>query len=332
VPLLQSGGVERPQLEHCPGGQAPVRDLDRDVFYSDHAQSVVDPAKWQNVWQATASLRSFARLVTQLSDDYASDSRRGSGRAQCVMERLTEWADGGALLGKVGLWAHFDTLWFAQIAAGMAYLKVRDDPAVSRETGRRVERWLVEVARRAAAVEAGLRIRNRGEVNNLHYWTAAALAVAGVAADDGPLAQQGFDMAKAGLESVGRTGELPAEMKRGRRAFAYQVWALEALLLTVRLARANGVDLTMANDGALGRSVRFVTRMLKDPELVVGYAGEASETDFTHWPKFIDDLAFAEMFLGIADDKDWERLVASRRPVLNFRVGGNITLLFGRGK
>jgi poly(beta-D-mannuronate) lyase len=315
----------------CGAPPPPQRDIDKKPFYSDNAQSVTDPRKWQDMWRETAPLRAFATSLATMSDAYRADTSRNRSRAQCVASWLDAWAQGGALLGEVTLWGRWDAVWFTQISAGLSYLKIRRDPSLDAGQRDRIERWLGAVAREVLKADMSLRWRHR-HPTNLRYWAGAAAAVAGIAGNDRQLAEEGFATARAGLESVDGEGALPAELRRRGKAFQYHVWALEPLVLTTVLAATNGVDLTAVNDRALSRVIAFVASQRLDSSRIVALSGASQEGDLSAWPKFPGDLAFAEMARGLVGATALDDVLAKHRPIVNMRVGGDITKLFGPGR
>ncbi len=304
----------------CPRPPPAVINLRDVVFYTDAANSVLSTDKWQERRALTTPIRSFAKTVTRMADDFVQTRPLSSARARCVATWIEAWAQAGAFLGEVSTWARYDTLWFGQIQLAVAYLKVRHDPAISAETHRTIQTWLSAVARAAVAEQDTPQFQ--GKLTNIRAWTAAAAAVAGVAANDRALLDYAVTTTRAILQTVTTDGALPAELARGRRAFIYHIWALEPLALTTLIAERNGMLLAKENDNALRRVFEFVLRAQTDPKQLVELSGVEQDDSANQWPRPWELGAF-EMFLSIETHPAIEALIRRRRPIESPFTGGD---------
>jgi len=325
------GKVTSP-LTGCPTPPQGPRDLVREDFYTNKSHSVADPAKKKKALDKLAPLWEFTRVVNEMADDYVMSRPADVNRAGCVLTWLDAWAKADALTGEISTWARYDTLWAAEIGAGMAYLKVRDAKGLDSQAKARVEGWLVKVARLAVAdndkFNAGTDQRRQPR-SNLSYWTAAGAAVAGIAANDRALYDWSLETVRRALSFVTPDGAMPAEMNRQARAFVYHIWGLEPLMLVAACARSNGTDLLHENDGALPKVVAFMLRARREPQWFESLAGFPQQADShpERWPRK-DSAAALEIFLALKPDPAVEAIVAPLRPVSTKFSGGNFTLLF----
>jgi poly(beta-D-mannuronate) lyase len=321
-------------LERCAEPPAAPRDLVRGDFYTDKSHSQADPGKRRAALDTLAPLWAFTKSVSEMADDYAGARQPDDARAACAVRWLDAWASAGALTGEISTWARYDTLWAAEIAAGLAYLKVRDAAGIDSGARRRIEAWIERLARAAVADNDkfnAYRDERRLPPHNFAYWTAAGAMVAAVAAGKRDLYDWGVKQARRGLASVGATGAMPGEMERKGRAFVYHVWALEPLMLAVAIAHANGDDLTKENGGALSRLVGFMLAAHRDPAAFEKIAGVPQQADSKpeRWPRK-DNAASLEIYLSLRPDAEIERLLKPLRPVTSQFLGGNVTLMFGK--
>lgn len=320
-------------LAACPAPPTPIRDHKFEVFYSDSAQSVRDEGKFQAQLDRAKGLRDYSSSLSRMADDYVASRAPDHARAACVLSWLDAWAKGGALLGNVDKWARFDTLWFVHVAASLAYLKIRDDPALDPGQRQRVITWLARVAQ--AGVDNWQNVwgtRPSAPPNNHAYWAGASAVLGGVVAGDRRLFDFGVAAARRGLDSVTADGALPGELKREGRAFYYHIWALEPLTLIVATAQANGVNLLKENNRALERIVDLMVRAHSDGALFQRLAGVKQTDDSTQWPKGGYQIGFGEPFLHMRDNPQLDRLVAGVRPVNVPYIAGDYTLLFAKAR
>src|SRR5262249_59672568 len=102
-------------------------------------------------------------------------------------------------------------------------------------------------------------------VNNHAYWAGLAVGAAAIAANDRELFAWAIERMRVGLRQVTAEGALPLELARGRLALHYHLFALEPLAVLEIMARANGADLTPADNDAFRRLVAFTFPALADP-------------------------------------------------------------------
>jgi poly(beta-D-mannuronate) lyase len=314
-------------MDVCPPPPPPVIDHEDVVFYTDAANSVISSDLWRRRGELNRPIRGFSAAVAAHADAYLRAPEKSAARAACAMEWLAAWARQGAFLGKVSVWARYDTLWFGQIQSAVAYLKIKASPAASPATSSVIEAWLAEIARRALADQATPRFR--GRLTNIRAWAAASAAVAAIASDDRRLLQDAADQARAILETVTTDGALPAELARGRRAFHYHVWALEPLALTILAAERNGIRLTDVNNGAFSRLAGFVIAAAADPGRIARLAGVEPEPGIRQWPRDWE-IAGLEIAQAVLDRPEFEAILQPRRPVRSPFTGGDWSLALGR--
>lgn len=320
-------------LQICAPPPAPVRDVIRGVYYSDADNSVRKPDEFAKTMTALAPLWTYSGALNAMADDHVAARQADRGRAACVLLWLDHWAAGGALLGEISTWAHYDKLWGAGIGAAMAYLKVRDTPGLDDAQRRRVEAWLVAIARATIPENekyAAWRDERRLGRSALSYWTASFVVLAGIAANDRALFDWAIAVVRSGLAEVTAEGLLPAELARKGRAFAYHVWALEPLAVVAAAGAANGIDLGAEQNGALHRLVAFMLEMRAAPERFEALAGIAQQPDSdpARWPTK-DGAAALEIINRLVPNARIEQLIAPLRPASSKLSGGNFTVLFG---
>lgn len=328
-------GASRPaRARACAAPPAPVVALDSQAFYTDARFSVVDPARLAADTAASRPLRHFLDATQRGAEDWLRGAPPEA--AACALSALDAWARGGALLGAFNRQAGYHRKW-ALAGAATAFLAIRDAPGLDPDAAARVGAWFGAVARLVrpdydrvpppgAAAHSSL--------NNHATWAGYAVAAAGVAAGDRALLDWGVARLSLTLGQVDTAGALPQEVRRGRMALNYHLFALGALAPLLRLAEANGHVLRPAEAEALARLVALVAASLADPARMTALAGEP-QGHLTEDARFDDATRFAraawglEVLQGRRADPALEPLLAPRRALRQSWMGGNVTLLWG---
>jgi poly(beta-D-mannuronate) lyase len=302
---------------------APVRDLIGVSFYVDANHSVVDPELKRRNEQAVAPVRAYVAGIVGLADGWMRSSPARSAFAAEAVGRLRVWADADALLGDFNQQGSFERKWTLGSLA-LAYLKVREAPAVDRAALATVQVWLVKIAHEVMLdYEQPKKSSNR---NNHAYWAGLAVAASGVAANDHQLFDWGISRGRLGLAQIGADGTLPLELARKSLALHYHVFALAPLILLAEIAVANGVPFYDENRGALRRLVDRVLVGMDHPETFETLVHAAQE--FTV-PPGAAHLAWAEAYEARFHDPRLAKWLPMSRPLVDVRLGGDQTLAFG---
>jgi len=305
-----------------------MRDVNGVSFYVDEHKSVIDPDLQEQNQAALRPLRAFVKEVTRLADGWMVSRPADARYAGLALGALTRWAAGGALLGAANQQGAYEREWTLGSLA-LAYLKLRDAPSVpaTRATRAMIAEWLCAVAR---LVEPPYERAGKTSSRNNHaYWTGLAVSAAGVACQDRALFDWGIARARIGIAQVGADGILPLELARERRALHYHVFALAPLVMLAELGAANGVALYDENDHALRRLGDRVIAGLADPSSFERLTG-ASQEQVTTPPRGAD-LAWAEPWQARFPDARLAAWLAAARPVVDVRLGGDLTAAFAAG-
>jgi len=302
---------------------APMRDVDGVSFYADEHKSVIDPDLQEQNQAALRPLRAFVKEVTRLADGWMVSRPADARHAALAGGALARWATAGALLGAANQQGAYEREWTLGSLA-LAYLKIRDAPGVDPAGRAAVDAWLCAVAR---LVEPPYERPGKTSSRNNHaYWTGLAVSTAGIACQDRALFEWGIARARIGIAQVGADGILPLELARERRALHYHVFALAPLVMLAELAAANGIALYDENDHALRRLADRVIAGLADPssfERLTGFPQEQVTT-----PPRGADLAWAEPWQARFPDARLAAWLATARPVVDVRLGGDLTAAF----
>jgi poly(beta-D-mannuronate) lyase len=326
------GPPDRERFRRLEPGAAipPVVDVEGVSFYIDDAKSIADPELERRNRQALEPLRAFVRAVVGLADAWFASEISGSpdaALAGSVIAALVRWAEAGALLGAVNHQGAYEREWSLGSLA-LAYLKVRQAPDSVNALDSRdaIQAWFRAIAARIEPdyERPGL----KSSANNHAYFAGMALAAVGIASDDRRLFDWGIARARIGIAQIDDVGCLPLERARGRLALHYHVFALGPLVMLAEIALVNGIDLYVENGGALHRLAGLVTDGLADPaELARRLALGPQEIASRRAGAL---LGWAEPYHARFPDRRLGAWLGAARPVVDVRLGGDMTAAFGR--
>ena len=283
------------------------------------AMSAIDPPGFYDdpdgYGRAIKPLHAFIEQVNKAAD---------SGDKACVVTLLDSWARANALMGSInGYQGYFERSW-AGTDFALALLRFfpqskNDAPAVSPA----ISKWLIEIATSTRDANAINHLHN-----NLVYWAGLNLTAIGTLAKRPDLIDAGIARAREGIKDIQENGTLERELKRGDRALHYHNFALIPLVFTAELAEARHVDLYSENNGAIRRLANLVIEAVLDPSSFSAYS--STPQHLFPWT-FARDLAWMEPYEARFHDPRLTALIARRRPFINPRLGGNVTIAWSGG-
>src|SRR5579859_4778089 len=281
----------------------PVKSIDPPGFYDDATGYA----------QAVKPMRDFIAKLNHAAD---------TGQWACTMDLLDGWAKADALMGPIsGYQGYYERSW---AGADFALVVLRlptevKDANPGRLTG--INKWLEHIA---------IATRDADAINHLHnnlvYWAGLNLVAIGTVADRPELIDAGLARAREGIHDIGPNGALEREVKRGDRALHYHTFALIPLVFTAELARQHQVDLYQENDHAIARLANLVTEAVIDPSSFAKIT--PIKQQLFPWT-FQDELSWMEPYYARTRDPRLPALIAPRRPLSEWRLGGTVTAVWG---
>ncbi|WP_081928849.1 alginate lyase family protein [Microvirga sp. BSC39] len=327
VPAPAKENVQSKPRYECGAPDAPVVTLDTQSKYKqdDTQRATIDENAEETYSEAVEPLRAYGRNLVKIANAYVKSNPKNTAAAACTLTWLDAWASAKAMTDMRSKQAHFN---LGQALGGfaLAYLQVRNAPGLANDQKQRVEAWLKTLGQQIVA------FMDKNDAtsarNNHRYWAGLGATAAGLASDDETLTRWGLASARIGLAQITPDGTLPLEMKRGKRARDYHIFAAEPLITTAELARSQGIDLYAEHNGALQRLVDRVLGSLDDPsffEKATGAKQEAYPGDGTVPPSRI---AWLEIHQSRRPSPEAEAVLSRKRPTGSSEIGGNTTLLF----
>ena len=251
----------------CPVPAHLPADFVTDGFYADNdpTHSIIDPAKLKAYNESSGPVKHEGNVIVAAADDFRTTGSVEAAR--CVLQHLESDARDNALTGKMSSsQAYFVQGWVAG-AAAIAYLKVDGNTRATPAQRDLILRWL---QREADLTRRWYDERTRSshtDAQNHFYWAAIQLAATGIAANNRADFDWAMQHAKDGIDAIKPDGTLDEEMRRGKRALHYHLYAASPLVMLAELGIPNGVDLYTENGGGLKKLVEVSTRGLVDPSL-----------------------------------------------------------------
>lgn len=245
--------------------------------------------------------------------------------ADCVVDRIAEWATADALSGLDSQGANLSAP--SRIGGiAMAYAQVR---ALSTPDDRQpaIEAWLA-ARTRVTMTFFDTEAPPKSSQNNLRAWAALSAAQVGVLLDDAEI----LDWASASISLVACTanadGSLPNEMWRGKLALHYQIHATAPLVVGAAVLATARPGLFEVCDAAIPRIARFTIAATQDPTLVEARA-EAKQT-FNADPTKLKphEFAWIAAYLTQIDDPEIATFGAQFKVLGNSKLGGKQSLIW----
>ena len=298
------------------------------------------PSKYQGSDSARDDLNKQAEARYREQVDGIRDLERGISRlveayldtgdpqaVGCALDWMLEWARLGGLTGEVTTHTGKSVRKWALGSVAAAYLRLKlsvSDPLKPYpDQAAEIEDWLAELATLVIADWSNVPQR---KFNNHEYWAAWSVMAVAVVRDDRSL----FDWAVAqydrAAQQITDEGYLNNELRRKTRALFYHNYALPPLAMMAAFGQANGLDLESRGNHALTRLANRVMAGLGNPERFARKAGADQQLKDFKPSKFtwLEPYCALEACTG-----EMRKRLEAYRPLNNYRVGGDLTALFG---
>ncbi len=191
-------------------------------------------------------------------------------QAQCLLSRLNDWAEAGAMLQYDPLrWRQsWYTVEWSTTAIALAVSQIRAEPALDQMQLQRVLHWLNAVARRQLSFE-----RLFESHNNHANWRGLMAASVGVISQDDELLRSGLQRYFDAVALITSDGSWAAEMQRAELSLHYQNFAILPLVGIAELAARQGIDVYGVPSAGhrLREAVGFLQRAISDPAVMQAY-------------------------------------------------------------
>lgn len=243
-----------------------------DIYKPGGQQDERDPDKLDQYHQQVRPYTRSAEVVVDMADKYLGS--HDPVYAQCAVVWLNSLAEDNALGGEMKTMQANNQRSWSLASYAIAWLKVRNAPNLDANEVAAINAWLAHLAEADAAYfSQQFKNGSRSQAQNLAYWAGLAVISGAIAADRQDLFDWAVARYRAGLDSLTPEGFLPAELKRGRAARSYHLYAVEPLSSIAQLASTNQVNLYAYGDYAIKRLVGQILLSVQDAQRITQLAG-----------------------------------------------------------
>ena len=277
LPIYAAGSLVSPWDAHpisptkapysCPEPTTLPADFVTDGFYAanDPTHSIIDPVRQKEYDRTAGPVKREGNQVVAAADNFRASGSEAA--AACVIHHMEVQARAGALTGKMSSsQAYFVQGWVAG-AEAIAYLKVDGAHRTTAAQRALILPWLQKNADLTRSFYDARAKEPAGGAQNHFYWAAVQLAATAMVTGNRADFDWAMEKAKRGIDAIHPDGTLPEEMRRGKRALHYHLYAASPLVMLAELGLPNGVDLYSYNNGALKKLVEVSTHGLIDASL-----------------------------------------------------------------
>jgi poly(beta-D-mannuronate) lyase len=287
APLLIAAPLSSPWDAHpvqatnapyaCPAPANLPVDFVTSGFYADNdpSHSIIDPVKQKAYNESSGPVKHEGDVVVAAADDFRKTG--SANAARCVLQHIESLARTNALTGKMSSsQAYFVQGWVAG-AEAIAYLKVDGNSRATPAQRALILPWLQKEADITRGYyDAHVHVSHT-DAQNHFYWAGVQVAATGIAANNQGDFDWAMQRAKDGIAAIHPDGTLDEEMRRGKRALHYHLYAAAPLVTLAELGMPNGVDLYAENHSALKKLVEVSSHGLTDSSLFDRRTGIAQE-------------------------------------------------------
>lgn len=301
----------------CPAIQHLSPDLTTSGFYSDKHGSIIDPAKWKAYAESAGPYKQLGQQVVDAADAYRTTGSRAA--AECAIAHMEAAAKDGVFTGKMSSGQAYYVQGWVIGAVAIAYLKIRDSGLIRPEQAHEILPWIEKVVPQTINFYDRQEQKGRGENNHL-YWAGVEVSAAGIAANNHKLFDWGVNTYHVGVAQIQPDGSLPLEMRRGRRALHYHLYALAPLIYLAEFGEDNGLHLYAERDYAIRKLAKLSTDGLVDNSFFAKATGIAQ--DLPDGPPAAEQISWARIYVARFPSPVISKLLSEAKSLSYMYLGG----------
>lgn len=275
----------------CPAVHHLSPNLTTSGFYSDSKGSIIDPAKWKAYAASSGPYKQLGQQIVDAADDYRTTGSRAA--VECAIQHMTAAAKDGVFTGKMSSGQAYYVQGWVIGAIAIAYLKIRDSGLIGPTQAGEILPWIEKVVPQTIHFYERQEQKGRGENNHL-YWAGVEVSAAGIAANNRKLFNWGVEAYHVGVAQIEPDGVLPREMRRGRRALHYHLYALAPLVYLAEFGQDNGLNLYAERDYAIKKLAKLSADGLVNNSFFVKATGIPQ--DLPDGPPAAEQISWARIY------------------------------------
>lgn len=304
----------------CPAIHPLSPDLTTNGFYSDSKSSIIDPAKWKAYVETAGPYKQLGIDVVNAADAYRATGSRAA--VECAIQHMAAAAKEGVFTGKMSSNQSYYVQGWVIGAVAIGYLKIRDSGLISPSQQHEILAWIQRVVPETVHYYDVREEKKTGDAANNHlYWAGVEVAAAGIAANNRKLFRWGIDTYHVGVAQIQPDGTLPREMRRGRRALHYHLYALAPLVYLAEFGQDNGLNLYAERDYAIKKLVNLCVQGLVNNSFFVKATGIPQDTP-GKGPLAAEQISWAKVWVARFPNPELSRLLAQASSLSYMYLGG----------
>lgn len=316
--------------EQCFDYSDPVVSLEFGSRYKADSKnrSDIDEESDAEVTKALKTLDVFVQALSrQISKAETEENpEKQAAMSACVLNAVYAWAAADALSDMRTMNAKLAVP--SRIGGiAIAYAESKNAASGMDAEKQTIENWLQGRAR--ATMEFFDNEATKGASrNNLRAWASLAVGQIGIVTQQKDLVDWSVESNRTMIAGSADDGSLPLEMRRKQYALHYQLHALSPLVTSIAMLCDAGYGNGQADLTRLETIARFSIEGVKNPALVEKVAG-APQTVKAGLKSSVGSLAWLEPYAGLTGDQEVIAELAELRPLLNSKLGGDVTRIYG---
>lgn len=298
----------------CPAIHPLSPDLTTNGFYSDSHSSIIDPVKWKAYAETAGPYKQLGIDIVNAADAYRTTGSRAA--VECAIQHMDAAAKEGVFTGHMSSRQAYYVQGWVIGAVAIAYLKIRDSGLVPHHQQKEILAWIQQV------VPQTTHYYDTGDQKNNHlYWAGVEVAAAGIAANNRKLFNWGINTYHVGVAQIQPDGSLPREMRRGRRALHYHLYALSPLVYLAEFGEDNGLHLYAERDYAIKKLAKLSTDGLVNNSFFVKATGIPQDLP-PNGPIAAEQISWARPYAARFPSPQLSKLLAQAPSLSYMYLGG----------
>lgn len=309
----------------CPSPPAPIQDLVFDSIYGDASSSIIDEEAENSYQKKISPLWAYETQIYRWIEKSFNNPSKSYQNITCSYQWLDYWAKENALLkGKTSTQGQAVRKW-TLAAMSSQYIQIRNIKWIDKSTKKEIENWLSQLAKEVIS-DYSSNPEKTSRQNNHIYWAAWSVMITGVATDNRDFYNWAIKQYKKAIQSIETDGTLPLELARDSRAFQYHVFAMAPLVMISETATVNGYNLYNYKNGTLKKLADLIISESQNQQSYLSQkTGVVQNTEKALSSTY---LAWLGPYKKRNDDSEIDFLIEKYSPLIQRRIGGNITRIY----
>lgn len=311
----------------CPKTPKPIHRMKYTSIYTDKSNgiSIVDKAAQKKYRQQVKALKKYETQIYKWTEQALEGKDRKKHPVACALAWLSDWAQENSMLdGETNFQGEAIRKWTLASLSSL-YLQIKNFKQTDKEQKRQIEDWLERLGNQVMS-DYSKHPNSKSRNNNHMYWAAWSVLITAVAINNKDFYKWGLKQYKKAVNNIQDDGTLPLETYRQSKAFLYHIFAAAPLVMIAETATRNGDNMYEYNNSALHRLIALILHEMDNNQSYLRKkTGQPQNLTSVITP---ESLAWLEVYNARFKNKEIEKRLSQFRPMIQRRLGGNMTRLF----